>query len=122
MIKESGYYSRVIEIEFNIPLFMTKNDHEDFHNSTKFWICKKAYEEDEMKVKDQDNVTRKYRGSGHHEFHLNLSLSKKNPAVFYKFQNYGSHLIFQEIGKYNFKINDNTKNNIKVREFYSSTI
>ena len=80
MIKESGYYSRVTEIEFNIPLFMTKNDHEDFHNSTKFWIRKKAYEEDEMKVKDQDNVTRKYRGSGHQEFHLNLSLRKKNPC------------------------------------------
>ena len=30
---------------------MTERDHEDFNNSTKCWICKKAYEEGEVKVK-----------------------------------------------------------------------
>ena len=48
VIKESEYCSKVIETEFNKPLIIIKEDHEDFKNSTKCWICKKAYEEDEV--------------------------------------------------------------------------
>ena len=29
----------------------------------------------------------------------------KNPIVFHNLQNYDSHLIFQKLGKYSFKIN-----------------
>ena len=36
---------------------------------------------------------------------LNLNLNKRIPAVFHILQNYDLDLIFQEIGKYNFKIN-----------------
>ena len=32
---------------------------------TKYWISKKAYEEEEVKVKDQDHITGKYQGSAH---------------------------------------------------------
>ena len=39
---------------------MTKNDHEDFKDSAKCWICKKAYEESEVKVKDHDHITGEY--------------------------------------------------------------
>ena len=39
------------------------------------------------------------------ECNLNLSLSKKIPVVLHNMQNYDSHLIFENIGKYNFKIN-----------------
>ena len=45
MIKESEYFSKVIETEFIKPLVMTEKHHEDFNNSTKCWICKLAYEE-----------------------------------------------------------------------------
>ena len=58
-----------------------------------------------MKVKDHDHVTGKYRGSAYQGCNLNLSLSKKVPVVFHNLQNYDLHLIFQEIGKYHFKIN-----------------
>ena len=39
MIKES---SKVIETEFNKPIVMTKNDHKDFKNYTK-WDDNKSY-------------------------------------------------------------------------------
>ena len=42
---------------------MSKKDQEDFNNSTKCWICKKAYEEDEVKVKDHNHITGKFRES-----------------------------------------------------------
>ena len=38
---------------------MTKKNHEDFENSIKCCICKKDYEEGEVKVKDQDHITGK---------------------------------------------------------------
>ena len=43
--------------------------------------------------------------SEHQDCNLNLSLTKKIPVVFHNLQSYDSCLIFQEIGKYNFKIN-----------------
>ena len=68
---------------------MTKKYKKDFKNSNKCWICK----------------TGKNEGFAHHHWNLSLSLSKKNPVVFHDLQNYGSHLIFQEIAKFDSKIN-----------------
>ena len=84
---------------------MTEKDHEDFNNSTKCWICKKACEGGKVKVKDQDHVTGKYRGSAHQECNLNFILTKKFFAMFHNQQNYNSQLIFLEIRKYDFKTN-----------------
>ena len=84
---------------------MTNKDDEDFENSTKCWICKKEYEKGKVKVKDHYHITGKYKVSPHQECNLNLSLIKKIPVVFPNFQNYYSHIIFQEIGKSDFKIN-----------------
>ena len=58
-----------------------------------------------MKVKGHNHVTGKYRASAHQACNLNISLSKRFPFVFYSLQSYDSHPIFQEIGKYSFKIN-----------------
>ena len=43
---------------------MIQKDHEDFENSTDCWICKKGYQEDEVRVKDHDRIIWKYRGFG----------------------------------------------------------
>ena len=75
MIKESEYFSKVIETEFNKLLAMTNS--KDFKNSTKCWISKKAYEGDKVEVKDHDGIIGKNRESAHQECYLNLSLSKK---------------------------------------------
>ena len=52
-IKESGK-------EFNKYVAMNKKDNEDFKNSIRCWICKKAYEEGEVRVKDHDHIIGKY--------------------------------------------------------------
>lgn len=57
-----------------------------------------------MKLKDSNHITGKYRGSAHQECNLGLS-KKKIPVVFHNVQNYDSHLIFQDMEKYNFEIN-----------------
>ena len=54
----------------------------------------------------------------HQESNLNLSLTKKVPFVFHNnLQNYDSHIAFQEIGKYNFKINFIPKTVEKYKSF-----
>ena len=74
MIKESKYCSKVTEIKFSKPLVMTKKGYEDLKNSTKCWICKNTYEEEELEGKDHDHITRKYRESVYQECDINLSL------------------------------------------------
>ena len=39
MIKESKYCNEVMKKHFHKELVMTKEDNEDFKNSTKYWIC-----------------------------------------------------------------------------------
>ena len=39
-----NFCSKVIEIEFNKPLFMIEENHKGLKISTKYWICKKIYE------------------------------------------------------------------------------
>ena len=53
---------------------MTEKEHKDFKNFIKCWICKKAYEGGEVKVKDHNHITVKYWGSAYQECNLNLSL------------------------------------------------
>ena len=60
VIKETEYFSQVIETVFNKPLVMSETNHEDFNNSTKCWIYKQPYEKGEVKVKYPNHITRKY--------------------------------------------------------------
>ena len=71
----------------------------------------KGYEEGEVKVKEHDHIAKKYQGSAGQDCNLNLSLNKNITVVFHNFQIYDSHLTFQEIAKYNFKINVIPKTN-----------
>ena len=82
MIKGNEDCSKIIGIEFNKTIAMTKTDMEDFESYTEYWICKKEYEEGEVKVKDLDHITGRYRRSAHQDCKINLSLSKKSLLCF----------------------------------------
>ena len=49
MIKESKYCSDVMKKHFDKELVMTKEDDEDFENSTKCWVCDNLYVDGEVK-------------------------------------------------------------------------
>ena len=42
---------------------MTKEENEDFKNSTKCWICGNYYVDNDVKVRDHYHISGKYRGS-----------------------------------------------------------
>ena len=83
---------------------MIVDDQRNFRLSNKCWICDKLYAEWDNKVRDHDRVTDKYRGSAHKNCNINLRLTKKIPVVFHNLRSYGSHLLMQEIGKFNIKL------------------
>ena len=105
MIDESKHCSDVMKKHFNKELVMTKEDNEDFESSTKFWICDKDYIDAYVKLRDYCHITEKYRGSAHSDCNINVKLNHKIPVVFHNLENYNSHLIMQELGKFNLKIN-----------------
>ena len=53
---------------------MSKNDSEDFENSTKRSICHNDYIDTEVKV---CRITGKYRGSEHRDYCINAKLNHK---------------------------------------------
>ena len=104
VIEESKYCSDVTKKHFNKEVVMTKEDNEDFKNSNKWWICDNDYVDNDVKVGDNCHITGKYRGSVCRHCNINLKLNHKIPIVFYNLKNYNSHLIVQELGKFNLKI------------------
>ena len=54
-------------------------------------------------IKDHDHITGKYRGSPHWSCNINLKLTKKVPVNFHDLKGYDSHLIMQEIGRFDVK-------------------
>ena len=90
---------------FNKELVMTKTDNEDIEKSTKCWICDNDFTDGDVNVRDHCYITGKYRGSAHRDCIINVKLNQKIFVVFYNLNKYDSHLIMQEQGKFNLKIN-----------------
>ena len=72
---------------------MTKDDHENFKNSTNCWICDNDHTDIDVKVRDYCHITGKYRGSAHRDCNINLNLNHKIPVIFHNLKNYDLHLI-----------------------------
>ena len=65
---------------FNKELVITKKDNENFEKSIKW-------------------------GSAYRDCNINVKLNYKIPVVFHNLRNQDSHLIMQDLGKFNLKIN-----------------
>ena len=100
MIEESKYCSDVMKKHFNKEFAKSKEDNEDFENSTECWISDNAYVDGDVEIRDHCHITGKYRGSAHKDFNINIKLNHKIPVVFHNLKKYDSHLIMQELGKF----------------------
>ena len=68
------------------------------------WIWEKLIDNDDEKVRDHCHVTRKFRAAAHWSCNINLQLTKKVPIIFHNLRGYDSHLIFNELDKFDVKI------------------
>ena len=89
---------------FNKHLIMSKEEEHLFQQSSSCWICKKFIDNDEEKVRNHCHVTGKFRGATHGSCNINLQLTKKVPVIFHNLRGYDSHLIFNELDKFDVKI------------------
>ena len=83
---------------------MTEEEEDLFQKSNNCWICKKLIDNDKDKVRDHCHVTGKFRGVAHKSCNLNFKVTKKVPVIFHNLKNYDSHLIFDELDKFDVKI------------------
>ena len=85
---------------------MSEKEEHLFQKSNSWWICKKPIDNDEEKVRDHCHVTGKFRGAAHWNCNINFQLTKKVPVTFHNLRDCGSHLIFNELDKFDVKISD----------------
>ena len=57
----------MIKEHLSKELVMTKNEDEDFENSTRCWICNNVYVDSGVKIRDHCPIIGKYRDSAHRE-------------------------------------------------------
>ena len=80
VLEDSKYCSRVMKSQFKKELVMAK-------------------------VRDHCHITEKYKDFAQSDCNINVSLNYKIPAVFNSLKSYFAHLIMQELGKFDFKLN-----------------
>ena len=81
-----------------------EEEEEEFQSSNTSWICEKLIDDENEKVRDHCHVTGKFRGPAHWSCNVNLQLTKKVPVIFHNLRGYDSHLIFDELNKFDVKI------------------
>ena len=104
ILKEYKYCKEVMNKHFNKILIMSEKEEHLFPQSNSCWICKKRIDNDEEKVRDHCHVTGKFRGAAHWDCNINFQLTKKVPVIFHNLRGYDSHLIFNELDKFDVKI------------------
>ena len=103
ILEEYELFKKVMEKRFNKNLIMSE-EKEQFQLSNVCWICKKRIDYDNEKVRDHCHVTGKFRGAARWDCNINLQLTKRVPVIFHNLRGYDSHLIFDELNKFNVKI------------------
>ena len=104
-IKEYKYCKIVMNKHFNKNLIMSEKEEYLFQQSNSCWICKKLIDNDEEKVRGHCHVTGQFRGAAHWDCNINFQLTKKVPVIFHNLSGYDSHLTFNELDKFDVKIN-----------------
>jgi len=80
-------------------LLMTAEDTQKFQRAKECYLCRKAFREQEVKVRDHDHVTGKFRGAAHQICNLLLRRQYKIPVFFHNFRGYDGHLLVAALGK-----------------------
>ena len=90
ILNEYNCCKKTMRTHLNKNLIMSAEKNERFDMNDICWICGKLIGGDD-KVRDHGRITRKYRGSAHYSYNINLKISKKVPVIFHNLKGYDSH-------------------------------
>ena len=89
---------------FNKNLIFSGKENKKFELASICWICGKLFEISDEKVRDHCHISGKYRGAAHWSCNINLKITKKVSVIFHNLKGYDSHLIYEELSRFNVKI------------------
>ena len=72
MVEEIKFCNDIMKKYFNKELGMTKEEDEDFENSSKSWICDNVYAEGVFKVRYHCHITGKSKWSAHGDSNISI--------------------------------------------------
>jgi len=93
-------------------MIFKEEDKTNFETSTNCWICRKDFEEGEVRVRDDCHFTGKYRGAAHQKCNALFRKPKFVPMFFHNLSGYDAHLFVKNlnsIGEGNIDCIPNTK-------------
>jgi hypothetical protein len=94
----------VEEMRKNERMVMTKEDNEAYYSATCCHVCKGhgfTTRGGEMKVRDHDHRTGRFRGAAHSKCNINYFANRYLPVIFHNLKGYDSHHIIREAYKIN---------------------
>lgn len=80
-------------------LIMTAEDTQKFVGAKECYLCRKPFHDQQVKVRDHDHVTGKFRGAAHQVCNLQLRRQYKIPVFFHNFRGYDGHLLVTALGE-----------------------
>ena len=72
MTEETKFCNDIMKKYFKKELGMTKEEDEDFENSSKAWICDNVYVEGVFKVRHHCHITGKSKRSAHRDSNISI--------------------------------------------------
>jgi len=75
---------------------MDEYDYIDFCNAKCCHICNKEFNKNDIKVRDIDHTTGKYRGAAHQTCNITYFNNRFLPVVMHNLKGYDSHLIIRQ--------------------------
>ena len=84
-------------------LIITEEEH-FFQESKSCWISKKLIDNGDEKVRDHCHINGKFRVAVYWDCNINFQLTKKVPVILHNLRDYDSHLIFNELDKFDVEI------------------
>jgi len=79
---------------------MTVNVWTKYNSAKCCYICKGEFTKENIKVRDHNHITDKFRGAACDKCNKQLKLSHIIPVIFHNLKGYDMHLLLQEVGRF----------------------